>query len=339
MLGRAAEGSVRDSLSLLDQAIAYGAGEVRSAQVATMLGALDQSYLHSIVGCLADGNAKQLVGEIEQLAMRSISFDMTLKDLAGLLARIALVQNVGDCSAECTDGAAAVNLASRLRPDQVQLFYQIALLGRRDLALAPDEQCGFTMSMLRMLAFTGATGSGATAARGDNSAAAQEIPARYAAPVSTVPVPVASPPVVRTQTVNTTYQSDCPSEIANWTEFVAQLKLAGMAGMLAKQCEFQSFAGGVLELVVPPAQKHLADRPYQEKLRSELMPKLGTNLRLNIRVADASGASLAAHEDRVRSQQQADAEGAIEHDPFIRDLRQEFGAEVLPDSIRPAGQH
>ena len=93
-LGRAAEGSVRDSLSLLDQAIAYGAGEVKADQVAAMLGALDQSYLFALLECLASGDAKTLVAEIDQIASRSISFDITLKDFASVLARIALVQSV-----------------------------------------------------------------------------------------------------------------------------------------------------------------------------------------------------------------------------------------------------
>ncbi len=340
LLGRAAEGSVRDSLSLLDQAIAYGAGEVHAANVATMLGALDQSYLYSIIECLATGNAKQLVAEIEQLAMRSISFDITLKDLAGLLSRIALLQNLGSEALDSPDAAELAALAAKLRPEQVQLFYQIALLGRRDLALAPDEQCGFTMTMLRMLAFAPGGGRPALSigAAGEVAAPAAEIPATYALPQSrTAPVPVIEP-VVATQAAAADYAAAAES-IQNWTGFVAQLRLSGMAGMLAKQCEFRSFESGVLELAVPIAQKHLADKPYQDKLRAELVPRLGANFRLNIRVADATGASLAAHEDRVRTQQQADAEGAIEQDPFIRGLRQEFGAEVLPDSVRPAGQH
>ena len=106
--------------------------------------------------------------------------------------------------------------------------------------------------------------------------------------------------------------------------------------MLAKQCEFKSFTDGVLELVLPSAQKHLADKAYQEKLKSELSPHLGANLRLNIRVGNIAGASLAAHEDRERSHQQRTAEVAIDEDPFIKSLKREFGAEVVRASIRPA---
>jgi DNA polymerase-3 subunit gamma/tau len=308
-----------------------------------MLGALDQSYLFSMLECLASGNAKLLVAEIEQLAMRSISFDITLKELAGVLSRIALVQSVGPDMIDDADAKVISALASKLRPDQVQLYYQISLLGRRDLALAPDEQCGFTMTMLRMLAFANSGGERPqllSASAGGASSSASDVPASYAAsrPRAAV-VESMKETGASTKTVPAEYASPAPATIENWTEFVTELRLAGMAGMLAKQCEFQSFASGILELVVPTSQKHLADKPYQDKLRAELVPRLGANLRLNIRVADATGASLAAHEDRVRTQQQADAEGAIEQDPFIRGLRQDFGAEVLPDSVRPVGPH
>ncbi|MEP7156762.1 MAG: DNA polymerase III subunit gamma/tau [Betaproteobacteria bacterium] len=349
MLGRAAEGSARDSLSLLDQAIAYGAGEVKAEQVAAMLGALDQSYLFSLLDCLSEGNAKQLVTEIDQLGARSVSFDITLKDLAGLLARIALVQSVGDSAAEGPDSANIVRLSGVLKAEQVQLFYQIALLGRRDLSLAPDEQSGFTMTLLRMLAFVGtstATESTATNTGADKKSApvekmvavAERNTSAGAPPVAKVSQKAAntgtSLPVVEERVAPTLGQTT--KQIDDWPAFVAGLNLTGLAGMLAKQCEFRSFSDGVLELVLPATQKHLADKSYQEKFKSELTPHLGAGLRLNIRVGDASGASLAAHEDRERTQLQLAAEAAIDEDPFIKNLKQDFGADVVRSSIRPA---
>ena len=106
--------------------------------------------------------------------------------------------------------------------------------------------------------------------------------------------------------------------------------------MLAKQCEFQSYADGILELTLPAAQKHLAEKAFQEKLKLELLPHFGVGLRLNIRISDVAGKSLAAVEDRERSDRQVAAEAAILSDPFINNLRQEFGAEVVPSMIRPA---
>ena len=348
MLGRAAEGSVRDSLSLLDQAIAYGAGAIKAEQVSTMLGALDQSYLFSLLECLARRDAKQLVAEIDQLASRSISFDITLKDLASLLARVALSQNIAG-AADGPDAAKIDAIAASLSTEQVQLYYQIALLGRRDLALAPDEQSGFTMTMLRMLALSaGSAVAGATTAaqsKSDHKANASAAPVYRSANTSAgaPPRPVMPEAPVSTRTFPDAYSTVAPAvdviaaiPHGNWATFIGGLNLSGMAGMLAKQCELQSFDNGVLELVLPGAQKHLADKTYQDKLKSELMPHLGTNLRLNIRFGDVAGASLAAHEVRTRSQRQADAEAAIADDPFIKNLKQEFGADVIRESIRPA---
>ncbi len=356
MLGRAAEGSVRDSLSLLDQAIAHGAGEVKADHVAAMLGVLDQTYLFSMFDCLANHDAKGLVAEIEQLATRSVSFDITLKDLASLLSRVALAQSVGEAAVDGPDAANIQRLATTLKSEQVQLFYQIALLGRRDLSLAPDEQSGFTMTLLRMLAFAGGAANAVTASggvlpnadRATERQVASSAEAKYGVErqnTSTSAPSVAKVPQepVSTRTLPEQYANAGIAErgnpipqIGDWSAFVARLNLSGLAGMLAKQCEFKSFADGVLELILPSAQKHLADKAYQDKLKSELLPHLGANLRLNIRVGDVSGVSLAAHEDRERSQQQKAAEAAIDEDPFIKHLKQDFGADVVRATIRPA---
>ena len=357
-LGRAAEGSVRDSLSLLDQAIAYGAGEVKADQVAAMLGALDQTYLFALLNCLASGDAKTLVAEIDQIASRSISFDITLKDFAGVLARIALVQSVGASAVEGPDAQKIVEASGRLASDDVQLFYQIALLGRRDLSLAPDEHAGFTMTMLRMLSFargmtgekvggnagakaadkaTVATSNAAVSPKATGSTAKEYAPVKQN---TSIGAPAGGKSVQEPAFAGTSYETSAAAPGAgfngDWPGFIARLNFNGMAGMLAKQCEFQSFADGILELTLPSTQKHLAEKAFQEKLKSELLPHFGANLRMNIRISDVAGKSLAAAEDRERSERQVAAEAAILSDPFINNLKQDFGAEVVASSIRPA---
>jgi DNA polymerase-3 subunit gamma/tau len=154
LLGRAASGSMRDALSLLDQAIAYGVGEVREEGVRAMLGAVDRRYLFSLAEALADGDGPRLMREAGQLAERSIGFDGALAEMALLWHQVALMQTVPAAIADDEperDVLAA--LAGRIAPEDVQLYYQIALHGRRDLALAPDELAGFSMTLLRMLAF------------------------------------------------------------------------------------------------------------------------------------------------------------------------------------------
>jgi DNA polymerase III subunit gamma/tau len=349
MIGRAGEGSARDSLSLLDQAIAYGAGEVKADQVAAMLGVLDQTYLFLMLDHLANADAKALLAEINNLGERSVSFDMTLKDFASVLARVALVQTAGVEAVEVIDAPKIAAVAEKLSSDDVQLFYQIALLGRRDLALAPDEQSGFTMTMLRMLAFKEKRGEKPGSPDGGTVKTPVAAPSKAPAP-SPVSAGAPEPPpwntapdkVIQADAVkmpaNAGVSGDAASSFeGNWPNFVSGLSLSGMASMLAKQVEFRSLNGGVLELGLAEAHKHLADKAYQEKLKVALVPHFGANLRINIKIGEVAGASLAAVEDRARSVEQAAAEAAIDSDPFIKNLQQDFGAEVNRASIRPAG--
>ena len=343
LLGRAGEGSARDALSLLDQAIAYGAGEVKADQVATMLGVLDQTYLFSMLQHLVNGDAKALLEEIEGLGERSVSFELTLKDLAGVLARVALVQSAGVDAVEGADAARIAEIAAQLSSDDVQLFYQIALLGRRDLALAPDEQSGFTMTLLRMLAFMEKPkekskeklkemdGGGKAAINYFDSVSARK-PISAGVSESTPCKDASSKAFEAAPVVNvaaTPFAGD-------WPAYVASQNMSGMAGMLARQCAFKSFDGGLLELSLPDQHKHLAEKPYQDKLKVALAPQFGANVRLNIKIGGLAGVSLAATEDRVRSQQQAAAEAAIDADPFIKNLQQDFGAEINRAGIRPS---
>jgi DNA polymerase-3 subunit gamma/tau len=154
LLARAADGSMRDALSLLDQAIAFGAGELREDEVRAMLGTLDQRHVLGLLEGLADGEAAALLGRIETMAGDVTDFAEALAELLGELQRIAVLQVVPDGIAADDDGAEARRaLAARLAPEDVQLFYQVGLHARRDLPLAPDPRGGFEMALLRMLAF------------------------------------------------------------------------------------------------------------------------------------------------------------------------------------------
>ncbi len=154
LLGRAAAGSMRDALSLLDQAIAYGMGDVREEGVRAMLGAVDRRYLFLLLDALAQADGPRLMAEATQLAERGIGFDSVLSELAVLLQQLALAQTVPEAiPADEPEREAVFALATLISPPDVQLYYQIALHGRKELALAPDEHAGFNMTLLRMLAF------------------------------------------------------------------------------------------------------------------------------------------------------------------------------------------
>ncbi len=353
MIGRAGEGSARDALSLLDQAIAYGAGAVKASDVAIMLGALDQTYLFSLLEHIAARDARALVAEIEAISSRAISFELTLKELASVVAKLALVQTVGPDAVDGQDAQTMVSLAGRFSVDDVQLIYQIILLGRRDLHLAPDEQAGFSMTMLRAIAFlaadTGSAGQNAVSPattgprkiessaglteKAKNHVVAKEMSESNRNPATTTVASERSMPYVAPGAGGST-------DIGDWPTFVASRSLTGMAGLLARQAALVSHLDGVLALTVPEAHKHLADKKYQDKLKAELLPLLGANLRISVGIGGptghSGGASLAAVEDRARSDAQQAAEESIASDPFIKNLVDEFGATVDRAAIRPA---
>ncbi|MFC6312725.1 DNA polymerase III subunit gamma/tau, partial [Paraburkholderia dipogonis] len=177
LLARAADGSMRDALSLTDQAIAYSANQVNEEAVRGMLGALDQSYLIRLLDALADGDGAAVLSVADEMALRSLSFSTALQDLASLLHRIAWAQFApSSVLDEWPEAADLRRFAEALSAEQVQLFYQIATIGRSELGLAPDEYAGFTMTLLRMLAFepapTGGGGGAVGSARAPGQAGA-----------------------------------------------------------------------------------------------------------------------------------------------------------------------
>ena len=321
-LGRSAAGSLRDSLSLLDQAIAHGGGRVAAQPVAEMLGSLGSDLLWPLLERIAEGDGKATIAEAERIAARSVSFDAALEEMAALLHRVALAQVGAGADADQPDAARVEALGRRLEPGSVQVMYQVALLGRRDLALAPDEFAGFTMALLRMLSFTAAPAE-ARAARA-TPAATQAEPAA-AAPQRSAPAPAQGAPSAPRAAFD-----------GNWPALVERMNLSGMAGMVARHGELASFENNHLELTVPESQRMYAEKPYQDKLKAELQQHFGPGLRLTVRVGATEGTSIAAARSREQAKRQASAAESIEEDPFVRDLVRDLGAEVVSSSIRPA---
>jgi DNA polymerase-3 subunit gamma/tau len=194
LLARAADGSMRDALSLTDQAIAYSANQVTEEAVRGMLGALDQSYLIRLLDALVAGDGAAVLAIADEMALRSLSFSTALQDLAGLLHKIAWAQFApSSVLEEWPEAADLRRFAEALSPEQVQLFYQIATIGRSELGLAPDEYAGFTMTLLRMLAFEPAPngGGGGVTPAGRSTVPAAAGSKRAGAPVAAAAMPQA----------------------------------------------------------------------------------------------------------------------------------------------------
>jgi DNA polymerase-3 subunit gamma/tau len=332
-LGRAAAGSLRDSLSLLDQAIAHGGGKVNADDVAEMLGSLGGDLLWPLLERIAAGEGKAVVEECERIAARSVSFDSALEEIASILHRVALAQAGAPPADDEPDAARISDMASRLDPGRVQVMYQVAVLGRRDLPLAPDEYAGFSMAMLRMLSFAAASTA---------KVAPTQSAAAVAAPrASTRPAPAGAP---RPQESPKPPPAAAPAPAANakidfdgnWPALIERLNLTGMAGMVARHGELASFENGVFDIIVPESHRMYAEKAYQEKLKAALAEHFGPPVRVNVRVGSTAGTSLAAAKSREMAKKQANAAEAIEEDPFVRDLVRDLGAEVVSSTIRPA---
>ncbi|MGZ5087099.1 MAG: DNA polymerase III subunit gamma/tau [Usitatibacter sp.] len=338
-LAKAASGSLRDSLSLLDQAIAHGAGKVTASQVAEMLGSLGGDLVWPLLERIVEADGKGAIAEAERIASRSLSLDTALEDLAGILHRVALAQAGAPPADDDPDAARVTGMAQRIDAGRVQVMYQVAVLGRRDLPLAPDEFAGFTMTLLRMLSFA-APGTaqalqsprGATSASAARPVAAPSESARSTAPIAPPTVPLsgaASTPAPAAAASAAPFDGD-------WPALVERLHLTGMSGMAARHAELGSFQNNHLELLVSEAHRVYAEKPYPDKLKAELAAHFGPGFRLSVRVGDTAGASVAAARSREMAEKQASAAEAIEEDPFVRDLVRDLGAEVVPSSIRPA---
>jgi DNA polymerase-3 subunit gamma/tau len=323
LIARAAQGSLRDALSLLDQAIAHGAGSVEEHSVRAMLGTVDQSYLFSILQALVQRDGVRMLAVADEMQARSFDFESALQDLATLLHRIALLQTLPAAAAtDDSDRELVGALTASLAPEDVQLYYQIALQGRSDLPLAPDEYAGFTMPLLRMLAFAPQGPAPRSGSIGEPASIPGPGSGVRADAGSRAPAASAAPSTARLTT--------------DWPDLVASLKLGGMARMLAQHSELVSDDGERLKLMVPEAHRHLLDQAYRDKLQAALEERYGRKLRLQFALGANTGNTLAERDDKERLARQRRAIEAIEGDPFVREVVENFDARVPDDSIRPA---
>ena len=423
LLGQAASGSMRDALSLTDQAIAFSADNITEEAVRGMLGTIDQRHLIRLLEALQTGQAGAVLEIADELATRGLSYRAALADLAILLSRIAIVQRVAQAVDEADPIAADIKrLASALQPDAVQLFYTVAVHSRSELAIAPDEYAGFVMACLRMLSLSRAAGGalqpespqvgqGVMNAGSSSSQTVAAIaptqtptpepqkktvsPQVTAAQVTTpqLTTPQATTPLATTAQVTTPQlaasqkralqaqaraddgedessfldsepeffsgdefdgrsepvfdqaddedfaqtapapRSDTIVLPEDWAEFSAKLPLSGMAAQLARQSECVAISGRTMTLSV--ATKALSEGAHAERLRAVLTEYFGFVVQVFFEIGQGQGQSAHAVDQAEQAARQQAAEQAVKLDPFVLALVKDFGAQVVPGSIRP----
>ena len=409
LLGQAASGSMRDALSLTDQAIAYSAGNLTEESVRGMLGTIDQRHLVRLLDALQAGEASAVLEIADELATRGLSYRAALADLAILLSRVAIVQRVAQAIDDADPLAVDIKrLASSLQPDAVQLFYTVAVHSRSELAIAPDEYAGFVMACLRMLSLSGAAGgaqqqvvpqvahaaSAPSAATSGAAAPTKQTRPANAPTVSQSAVmqpsaaqPSAAQPVqaaqgasnivssLRQQLTDSDADSDPPdldlepeyfsgndldygsepvfdqaddAQFAQapaapvsdtiilpepWAAFSAKLPLSGMAAQLARQSEWVAVSGRAITLRV--ASKALSVGAQADRLRAVLTEYFGFVVQVHFEIGAGQGQSAHAVDLAAQTARQQAAEHSVTIDPFVQALMKDFGAQVVPGSIRP----
>ncbi len=366
VLAKAAQGSMRDALSLTDQAIAYAAGTVTQESVRNMLGTLDDAYLIQVLDALANKDGAALVAVAQEMGERSMSFSLALQDMASLLQKIASAQVVPESVLDDWPEAAEIRrLATVFTKEEAQLFYQIAITSRPDLSLAPDEQTGFSMALLRMLAFRpGSAGSGSNQTVGGGSTAAASTPASTqstsksasatpaaakpaANPASAKPAvssaaaatPAAAPKVVTSAATSapTSPAVASSSERPDWHSLMRALPVRGLVQQLAHQTELQDWMDspqGVKATVITSLPQ-LASVDSVGRLGEALSVYYGKKVQIAI-VEGAVEKTVAKIDAQVQSEKRQNAEERIAADPFVQQLEREFGAKVVSGSVRPA---
>ena len=339
LIARVAQGSMRDALSLLDQAIAFSAGKVEEATVRTMLGAIDQGYLFDLLMALREQNGAELLEIADNMAARSLAFDAALQELATLLHRIALAQTVPQAIADDEpERVRLLELAQAFTPEEVQLFYQIAIHGRDEIDLAPDEYAGFTMALLRMLAFAPAKGGSQPDMVASSASArpAAAIADTVAPAGKSGVVPAASAPVNRASGDGASDSKAASAGQPDWGILLTQLNMQGMAQQLAKNCVLQSFLDGRITLRLSQEHKHLqANKMATEKLQAALSDYFAKPIKLNIVLGKTESATPAVVEQQAKQFKQQLANDSIAQDNFVREAQSELGASLITESIKP----
>jgi DNA polymerase-3 subunit gamma/tau len=337
LIAKSANGSMRDALSILDQGIAYCGGTIEETTIKKMLGAIDQSYLFNLIHAVIEQDGNKALEIAKEMNERNLSFDAALNDLANLIQTISVAQSIPDAlETSYLDRDQVITLTKQISAEQLQLLYQIAILGRRDLYLAPEEFAGFTMTLLRMLSFA------------PQEAIASKVvsPQKKEIPINVIkPEIISKPNQVSPDALEIKKKIEVIDDIkdeetketlifnGNWRELVDQLKL-GLVKALAQQSELVSFKNNEMILSIADEHKHLLNETYQKKLESSLSEYFNQRIKLVILQKGANNSPLKQKQEE-RSTLMKDTEEAMLQDQFVQSLLTEFNAEIIPSSIKP----
>jgi DNA polymerase-3 subunit gamma/tau len=325
-LARAAAGSMRDGLSLLDQSIAFGSGTVAGGAIRDMLGMIETRQVEQLIRALVEADVAALLDVVEALRERALDYRLVLDDLLVSLHDICLYQIAPDAvDAKALDAGFIAELSELITPEDVQLFYQIGLLGKADLPLAPDPATGFEMALLRMLLFRPDTPDGEE----DISGESETLPAKRS------PVRVAANKK-RSQS-DSVPKSLNPAEPSVWARLVGDAALEGVSRELAMNLSPQTYESGTLTVGLSSALQHLDKSTRRQEVEKKIGALLGEET-FALQVVKASTTSDVATPVAVQAKRTEEAKqqayNKFMQDPVVQDIIDRFDATVFPDSVR-----
>lgn len=344
LLARAADGSMRDALSLLDQAIAFGGGSLREPEVRAMLGTIERHHVDELLQGLATGDAIAVLKALDALDAQAPDYRMVNEELAGMLQRIARFQLVPQGAEDWEDRNTVAALAAAITPEDVQLYYQVSQLGQREIGVASDARAAFEMLLLRMLAFRPASGGASTA---DGS------PGRSTTSARTIAVPAANTTAKNSPAPKTTSSdpqrsaapiaeapspSPQPWKDPDWNGLVEALGLKGVTQQLALNCAYERREGDTLHVTLAPQHAQMLSEKLIERIETALSRFYREQLKLKVHVGELAAETPAQRDARRRSARQQAAADSIVRDPNIQAMQEMFGASLDPESVQPLDQ-
>tara|TARA_B110000014_G_scaffold202947_1_gene152928 strand:+ start:894 stop:2471 length:1578 start_codon:yes stop_codon:yes gene_type:complete len=315
IIAKAAHGSMRDALSILDQAIAYSGSSISTKEIISMLGTIDNIFLVSILNALVKNNGEEMMKLSAEMNEKSISFDLALEELARLIHKISIKQIIPNSTNDSSLSEEINKLATLFTPESLQLKYQIVINGRKDLHLAPDPLTGFNMTLLRMLAFYPSINPS------NNSDSKKKVELK-----SDVKIKVE----VKDNILDNINIKDFDGD---WIKLVSCLKI-GIAKSLAQESSLISYKDNIFNLALNENFSHLNQNDYVEKLEDELTEyfkeKIKVNIKLGNRLKTPSLQKKIKNDELMKT-----TESAIMNDKFVKELINDFDAEVITSSIKP----
>ena len=336
-VARAAEGSMRDALSLLDQVLAFGDGQALAGEVRALLGTLDRRQVEAMLEALARRDGMALMRSAAELDQRAPDYQQVLGELSAAIQRMALLQSLPELADEDDEqDEALAALAVKFDAEELQLLYQIAIMARRDLDFAPDARSGFEMALLRMLAFT---------PRGPTSGEAGDLAARPVHARSGLKTPRGEPQTARGSRRSTGEDRKNTDGVAKrepasggadeWAAILAAMDLKGPVSQLAEHCVLLGRVNDVVRLQLDGEGEHFRRAQLEKKLGQALAKHFGQTVRLEFSVGPAKQETPAKRKARAADERMRAAEEAIEGDPAVRAMREVFSAKVAPGSVKP----